>query len=252
MFLFTAQNYGGMLCRDSQKAEKMLYRPLFYHKIAFVYTRFGKMSSRDGKKYVLLCLYILRHGRTEGRSRHKHQPDMEERNETIEMMKTRRSVRKFKSDPVPPEIIDRIVEAGTFAASGHDRQPWAIITVTDKDVRDRLSVANAAFFDMPVKDPFYGAPAIIIVLAKTFTPTYVYDGALAVGNMMLAAHALGVSSCWIHRAKQVFALPEWQEWLRGIGVEGDYEGIGHIALGYSDGPEPEARPRKAGRVFRVE
>lgn len=175
-----------------------------------------------------------------------------ERNETIEMMKARRSVRKFKSDPVPRELIDRIIEAGTFAASGHDRQPWAIIAVTDKEVRDRLSEVNATFFDMPVKDPFYGAPAIIVVLCKTFTPTYVYDGSLAIGNMMLAARSLGLSSCWIHRAKQVFALPEWQEWLKSIGVDGEYEGIGHIALGYSDGPEPEARPRKAGRVFYVE
>lgn len=175
-----------------------------------------------------------------------------EKNETIEKMKTRRSVRKFRPDAVSRELIDRVIEAGTFAASGHDRQPWAIIAVTDREVRDRLSVANATFFDMPVKDPFYGAPVIIIVLAKTFTPTYVYDGSLAIGNMMLAAHSLGLSSCWIHRARQVFELPEWKEWLRSIGVEGEYEGIGHVALGYSDGPEPAARPRKAGRVFHVD
>lgn len=175
-----------------------------------------------------------------------------ERNVTIDMMKTRRSVRKFKSDPVPAELLDQVIEAGTFAASGHDRQPWAIIAVTNKEVIARLSAVNASFFDMQVKDPFYGAPAVIIVLAKPSTPTYVYDGSLAIGNMMLAAHALGLSSCWIHRAKQEFELPEWQEWLKSIGVEGEYEGIGHVALGYSDGPEPEARPRKADRVFRVE
>ncbi len=172
-------------------------------------------------------------------------------NAAIENMKTRRSVRKFKSDAVPTEVLDQIIEAGTFAASGHDRQPWAIISVTDKEVIARLSAANASFFDMPVKDPFYGAPAVVIVLTKPSTPTYICDGALAIGNMMLAAHSLGVSSCWIHRAKQVFELPEWREWLKSIGVEGEYEGIGHVALGYSNGPEPEARPRKAGRVFHV-
>ncbi len=172
-------------------------------------------------------------------------------NAAIENMKTRRSVRKFKPDAVPAEIIDQIIEAGTFAASGHDRQPWAIIAVTDKEIIQKLSKVNASFFDIPVKDPFYGAPAIIIVLTKPSTPTYVYDGALAIGNMMLAAHSLGVSSCWIHRAKQVFELPEWKAWLKSIGVEGEYEGIGHVALGYSDGPEPEARPRKEGRVFKV-
>lgn len=173
-------------------------------------------------------------------------------NAAIENMRTRRSVRRFKPTPVPRDLIDQIVEAGTFAPSGHDRQPWAIITVTDRDIISRLSTANATFFDMPVKDPFYGAPTIIIVLAKTSTPTYVYDGSLAIGNMMLAAHSLGLGSCWIHRAKQVFALSEWQDWLRGLGLEGDYEGIGHIALGYTEGPEPKARPRKDGRTFFVE
>ena len=173
-------------------------------------------------------------------------------NTTIENMKTRRSVRKFKSDMVPTELIEQIVEAGTFAASGRDRQPWALVVVTNKEIRDRLSAVNATFFDIPVPDPFYGAPVIIAVLTKKSVPTYMYDGSLAIGNMMLAAHSLGVGSCWIHRAKEVFELPEWKEWLKLVGLEEEYEGIGHIALGYSDGPEPEARPRKEGRVFWVE
>jgi nitroreductase len=172
-------------------------------------------------------------------------------NAAIENMKTRRSVRKFKADAVPQELIEQVIEAGTFAASGHDRQPWALIAVTNRDVIARLSAANASFFDMDVKDPFYGAPAVIIVLTKKSTPTYIYDGTMAMDNMMLAAHSLGLASCWIHRAKQVFELPEWKEWLHSIGVDGDYEGIGHVALGYADGPLPEARPRKAGRVFYV-
>lgn len=167
-------------------------------------------------------------------------------------MKTRRSVRKFKSDvPVEAELIDQVIEAGAFAPSGHDRQPWALIAVTNPEVIASLSADNASFFDMPVKDPFYGAPAIIIVLTKKSTPTYIYDGSVAIENMMLAAHSLGLASCWIHRAKQVFEMPKWKEWLTSIGVEGDYEGIGHVALGYADGPIPAARPRKAGRVFYV-
>lgn len=173
-------------------------------------------------------------------------------NAAIENMKTRRSVRKFKSDPVPRELLEQVIEAGTYAASGHDRQPWAIIAVTNKDVIARLSKVNAAFFDMPMKDPFYGAPAVIIVLTKPTTPTYICDGALALGNMMLAAHSLGLASCWIHRARQEFELTEWKSWLKSIGVEGEYEGIGHLALGYADCPLPTARPRKDGRVFYVE
>ena len=172
-------------------------------------------------------------------------------NEAIRTTKTRRSVRKFKPDAVPEALIEQVIEAGTFAASGHDRQPWAIVAVTDPEVIARLRRDNAAFFDMKVKDPFYGAPVVIIVLTKKTTPTYVYDGSLVIGNMMLAAHSLGLGSCWIHRARQEFEMAAWRDWLTEIGVEGDYEGIGHLALGYADGPLPEARPRKAGRVFWV-
>lgn len=173
-------------------------------------------------------------------------------NAVIENMKTRRSVRKFKADQVPAELVDQVIEAGIFAASGHDRQPWVVIAVTNAEVRRRLSEANASFFDGSVKDPFYGAPVVLIVLSNRRTPTYLYDGSLVLGNMMLAAHSLGLASCWIHRAKQEFETPEWQEWLASLGVTGDYEGIGHLALGYPDGPLPDARPRKAGRIFHVD
>lgn len=173
-------------------------------------------------------------------------------NAVIENMKTRRSVRKFRPDAVPSELVDQVIEAGTFAASGHDRQPWVVVAVTNPEVRARLSASNASFFDGSVKDPFYGAPVILIVLSNRRTPTYLYDGSLALGNMMLAAHSLGLASCWIHRAKQEFETPEWREWLAALGVEGDYEGIGHLALGYADGPLPAARPRKAGRVYHVD
>ena len=169
----------------------------------------------------------------------------------IEIMKTRRSIRKFRADAVPAELIRQILEAGQFAASGHDRQPWAFVVVTRKETRERLSAVNASFFDMPVKDPFYGAPAIIVVLAKKSVPTYLSDGALALGNMMLAAHDLGLGSCWINRAKQTFELPEWQEWLKSVGIEHpeEFEGIGHCALGYVDGEFPQVRPRKEGRIY---
>ena len=165
-------------------------------------------------------------------------------NAIIENMMTRRSVRAFKKDPVPTELIEQVIEAGTWAASGHDRQPWALIAVTNPEVIAKLSKANASFFEHDVKDPFYGAPAIIIVLTKTFTPTYLYDGSLAMGNMMLAAHAVGLGSCWINRAREEFEQPEWKAWLKSLGIEGDYEGIGHLALGYPDGEPHAPKPRK--------
>ena len=169
-------------------------------------------------------------------------------------MKSRRSVRKFKPDAVPAELINQVVEAAKYAASGRNRQPWAFVVVTNPEVRQRLSKINNAFFDLEMPDPFYGAPVIIVVLTKKDVPTYLYDGSLAMGNMMLAAHSLGLGSCWIHRAKQVFNTEEWQQWLAEVGVENpeEYEGIGHCAIGYPDGDLMPARPRKENTVFWVE
>ncbi|MDD7080860.1 MAG: nitroreductase [Prevotella sp.] len=165
-----------------------------------------------------------------------------ETNIVLEAIKTRRSIRKYKSDPVPQALIDKVIEAGTYAASGKSQQPWLVIEVTDTATKDRIRRANAIIMGKDESaDPFYGAPVYLIVLAERSNPNHVYDGTLMLGNMMLAAHAVGLASCWINRAREEFDQPEWQDWLKSLGVEGDYEGIGHLALGYADG---EARPPK--------
>ncbi|MBO5203939.1 MAG: nitroreductase [Clostridia bacterium] len=169
----------------------------------------------------------------------------------IEAMKMRRSIRKFKPDMLSKETVDKIIEAGIYAASGRNGQSPVIVAVTNKEIRDRLAKVNASIMGS-VTDPFYDAPVVLIVLADKARPTYVYDGSLVMGNIMLAAHSLGVGSCWIHRAKETFEIPEWKEWLRSIGLEGDYEGIGNVALGYVDGEYPDIIPRKDGRVFYVD
>lgn len=171
-------------------------------------------------------------------------------NEVLQKMKERRSIRKFKPDMVAQEQIEQIVEAGVYAASGRNLQAGIVVAVTDKEIRDRLSKANAAVMGVD-SDPFYGAPVVLVVLADKSCRTYVYDGSLMMGNMMLAAHTLGVGSCWIHRAKEVFEQPEWKEWLKSIGVEGDYEGVGNCILGYPDTELPMAAERKENRVFYV-
>jgi len=174
-------------------------------------------------------------------------------NEVLEAMEQRRSVRKYKPDPVPREIIDRIVRAGTYAASGMGRQETIIVAVTNRELRDRLSKMNAAYGGWkPEFDPFYGAPAVLIVLADKSWPTRVYDGSLVMGNLMLAAHALGIGSCWIHRAKEEFDSDEGKAILRDLGIEGEYEGIGHCILGYPEGELPEAAARRENRVFYAE
>ncbi len=163
----------------------------------------------------------------------------------LDNLLNRRSVRKYLSTPVPQELLDRIIEAGTFAASGKSQQPWLIIQVTDPEVQARLRRDNARFMGAePDADPFYGAPVYLIVLAERQNRNHLYDGTLVMGNMMLAAHALGLGTCWINRAREEFDTPEWQEWLRSLGIEGDYEGIGHLSVGFPDGEPRPAKPRK--------
>ena len=168
--------------------------------------------------------------------------------EVINNMKTRRSIRKYKPDMIPDDVLNRIIEAGTYAAMG--KQSPIIIAVTNKEIRDKFSKMNAEIMGVD-SDPFYGAPVVLIVLADKARPTYVYDGSLVMGNLMLAAHAEGIGSCWIHRAKEEFESAEGKAFLKSLGIEGDYEGIGHCVLGYTDGEEPKAMPRKENYVYCV-
>ena len=171
--------------------------------------------------------------------------------EAIENLKTRRSIRKFKSDMVPKDIIEKIIDAGTYAATGMNRQSPIIIAVTNKELRDKLSKMNAKIMGADM-DPFYNAPVALIVLADRSMPTYLYDGSLVMGNLMNAAHAYGISSCWIHRAKEEFESEEGKAILSELGITGDYEGIGHCVIGYADCDQPEAAPRKDNYVYWIE
>lgn len=170
-------------------------------------------------------------------------------NEIIQSMITRRSIKKYKPDPVPREMLDQILKAGTYAACGMGRQSPIIIAVTDKTVRDELSALNAKIMGAS-GDPFYGAPAVLIVLADKSIPTHVYDGSLVMGNLMNAAHALGLGSCWIHRAKETFELPEGKALLNKLGITGDYEGIGNCIVGYP-AEKKEAKPRKENYIYYI-
>ena len=170
--------------------------------------------------------------------------------DVLETIKSRRSIRKYKSDMVPQDKLEKIIEAGTYAATGMGKQSPIIIAVTNKELRDKLSAMNAKIMGVN-SDPFYGAPVGLIVLADKSRPTYVYDGSLVMGNLMLEAEAQGIGSCWIHRAKEEFESEEGKELLKSLGIEGDYEGIGHCVLGYADGPVPKAAPRKDSYVYYV-
>ena len=174
-------------------------------------------------------------------------------NETMNNILTRRSIRKYKPDMPKKEDLEQIIQAGLYAASGKGGQPSVIVAVTDKALRDRLMEMNRKIGGWAEGfDPFYGAPAVLLVLAEKNTPFTVADGSLSLGNMMLAAHALGLGSCWINRAKEEFESEEGNALLRELGIEGEYEGVGHCIVGWPEGDAPAPKPRKDGRVFWVE
>lgn len=168
----------------------------------------------------------------------------------ISGMLSRRSIRNFKPDMIPQEIVDQIIKAGSYAATGMNKQSPIVIAISNKAVRDRLSKLNAEI--MGVKsDPFYGAPVVLVVLADKSCITGMNDGSLVMGNLMLAAHELGIGSCWIHRAKEEFERPEGLEILKSLGIEGEYEGIGHCILGYVNGEYPNPPKRKENWAYYI-
>lgn len=170
-------------------------------------------------------------------------------NEVIKNIVERRSIKKYKSIPVEDNLIDEVVKAGTYAPSGMNRQSPIILAVTNKEIRNKLSTINAKIMGVDI-DPFYGAPVVLVVLADKNYPTHVYDGSLVMENMMLAAHSLGLGSCWIHRAKETFETEEGQEILKDLGIEGEYEGIANCILGYPDEVK-EASPRKENYIYKI-
>ncbi len=172
--------------------------------------------------------------------------------DAMQNMLTRTSVKKYKPDPVSKDILDQILEAGTYAPTGRNAQSPIILAVTNRQVRDELSKLNAKVLGAEGSDPFYGAPVVLVVLAAKERNTRVYDGSLVMGNLQLAAHALGVGACWIHRAKEVFEMPEGKALLEKLGIEGEYEGIGNCVVGYPDGPVPAVKPRKENWIYYVD
>lgn len=170
--------------------------------------------------------------------------------ETLQDLKTRRSIKKYKPDQITEAELAQVLEAGLNAPTGMNRQSPVMVAVQDKDMIKKLSAMNAAVMGTS-NDPFYGAPTVIVVLADSTIPTYKEDGSLVMGNLLNGAHALGLGSCWIHRAKEVFSSDEGKAILKKWGLDEKYEGIGHCILGYADGEYPAQKPRKENYIIRV-
>ena len=171
--------------------------------------------------------------------------------ETLMSIKERRSVRSYRKEQISKEELDAVLEAATYAASGMGRQPAKMVVVQEPELITKLSKMNADVMGAD-SDPFYGAPTVVIVFADTNAGTWLQDGSLVMGNLMLAAADLGLGSCWIHRAKEEFESEEGKGILKALGIEGDYEGIGHCVLGYAAEPAKEPKERKASYVYYAE
>lgn len=171
-------------------------------------------------------------------------------NQVIEAIISRRSVKSYKNEMPPIEVIEEICKAGTYAPTGMGWQSPIIIAITNREMRNKLSRMNARILNME-GDPFYNAPVVLVVLAKKEVVTRVYDGSLVMANLMLAAHSLGIDSCWIHRAKEEFESEEGKAILQSLGIEGEYEGIGHCILGYADRQPAMQKPRKDDYTYFI-
>jgi nitroreductase len=170
---------------------------------------------------------------------------------TLANLKERRSCRSYLPDQITDQELDAVLEAGAYAPTGRGFQSPVLVAIQDPALIGQLERQNAAIMGTPEAKPFYGAPTVVVVLADKSRPTYLYDGSCALCNMLNAAHALGLGSCWIHRAKEEFDAPEGKALLKQWGLEGEYEGIGHCLLGYPDGELPAPKPRKADHVIRI-
>ena len=172
-------------------------------------------------------------------------------NEVLKVLKERRSIRAFRPEPLKKEDLDAIVEAGLYAPSAKNLQSTKLVVVRDAAVLARLERLNSRILGTPEGTPFYGAPEAIVVLSDSEYPNWLQDGSLVMGNLMNAAAALGVGSCWINRAMETFELPEGKALMQKWGVDARYAGVGHCILGYAAAEPAPAKARKADFIVRV-
>lgn len=172
-------------------------------------------------------------------------------NEIITALKTRRSIRRFKKEQITEQELQTVLEAGTWAPTGMGYQdPW-IVAIQDETLMAKISQMNREVWGKDI-DPFYGAPTYVLVFASKPEKwaNSMADGSLVLGNMMIAAHAIGLGSCWINREREMFATPEGQALMKEWGLPDDLMGIGALALGYPELPIKEPKPRKEN-YFRI-
>jgi len=163
--------------------------------------------------------------------------------EAIKVLKERRSIRSFKPEQVPKKILDEVLQVATYAPTGKGRQVPLIVAVQDKDTLDKLRKMNAKVLGTD-KDPYYGAPSIVLVFSPVDGNTYVEDGSAVLTYICVAAHAYGLGSCWINRERQMFESDEGKALMAEWGIPEKYAGIGGVSIGYKAEDDPAPPPRK--------
>lgn len=173
-------------------------------------------------------------------------------NAMLDLIKTRRSYRAYKEEEVPETLLDAVLEAGTYAPTGGGRQTPVIIAVKNPAIRRQIADMNAKIMGAEEgNDPYYGAPVVLLVLADATRSTFVEDGSCVLSNLMLAAHAVGLASVWVHREREMFDSEEGKALLRQWNLSENLRGVGAVALGYGAGEVPETAPRKADYILKV-
>ena len=172
-------------------------------------------------------------------------------NETLSVLQQRRSIRSYRAEQIKPEELDAILEAGTWAPSAMGKQTAVMVVVQDAETLSRMSALNAEIMGRPGMDPFYGAPTCVVVLGDAREGNWLQDGSLVMGNLMIAAESLGVGSCWVNRALELFDKPEGKELLKKWGLPESYRGVATCLLGYISGEKPAPKPRKDNYIVRV-
>ena len=172
-------------------------------------------------------------------------------NNFLEIIRTRRSYRSYKPEQITDEQLNAVLEAGTYAPTSRGLQSPFIVAIQNDELKARLAQMNAEIMGVTT-NPYYDAPTYVLVFVPADAPNGIQDASLVLENMMLAAHAQGLGSCWIHREREMFATAEGQALMKQWGLPEGLVGIGALALGYPDAEPSPAKPRKEGytRVIR--
>ncbi len=172
--------------------------------------------------------------------------------EALEVLKNRRCIRNFKDEQISENELDCILESGVYAPNGMGTQDPIIIAIQNKEVVSKIDELNAKILNMEqLPHPYYGAPTILFVIAPKDSLVPVEDCSLVAGNIMNSAYALGIGSCWVHRAKEIFETNEGKELLKNWGLDENMLGVASIALGYPNCEHPESAPRKENRIIKI-